>query len=493
MNLLEFRETLFKFDQATVARYAGMDEERLRDIEVCERIPDADDLDKLSKVYGFPVTGLERLVSPRCAGEGFGVLARAKECQDFNLDLQLHINRLASGVWWLTQRRKGRGLLAPPDPQTLPRLFPREINELQPFAQGAKLAQRTRKWLKLKPGPIDSMRDFLQKYFPWITVFYEKMGSYALDGLTFHDADLAPTIIINLNGRNENPSARRISLAHELCHVLMDKPQAQPLAMISRLDGRDCTVEQRAFAFAVRLLCPEAEIRQMTQRVDDRNIMARDVMKKYGLSYQAVQMYFRNVIGITLSRTIPPECHLSPEELEQWRLAETPEKKILPGTSQHIIDQIDAFLNEEAEAGPDPEEMLLAAEFEEMDLTDLDRVPTPEEAGKVVLDALHNLFSALCSKARLESVKQVVIGSNGCFEEEIGELMLEILSIDSERAGHYQRVLFREIQNLVKDDAASLSGDWGQLIDEAGVLVLIPTLEEPLPLLAPDPTLDHPS
>lgn len=490
MNLLEFREQIFKFDPATVAHHAGMDEVRLRDIEACECVPNADDIEKLSKVYGFPVAGLEGLLPPSCVGEGFGVLARAREYQDFNRHQQLHIARLASGVWWLTQRRRGRGLAVPPDPKGFPHLFPHEVKELRSYDQGAKLAQRTRQWLKLDPGPVHSMRDFLREHFPWITVFYEDMGTNTLDGLSFHDADLAPTIIINLNGRNENPTARRISLAHELCHVLVDKPQAHPLAMISRFDGRNHRVEQRAFAFAIRLLCPENELQQITHRVDDQNITARNVMSQYGLSYQAVQTYFRNIANITLPYQIPRVCRLPREELEKWWLAETPEKRHFSGTSQQIIDQIDIFLNEEAEAGPDPEEALLAAEFEEMDLADLDRVPTPEEAGRVIFEALRDLFSALCSKARLENVERVVIGTNGHFEEEIGQLMLEILSIESERAEHYQRVLFREVHELVEADTTSLSGDWGKVIYELGTLILIPTKKEPLPLLSPDPNLD---
>jgi Zn-dependent peptidase ImmA (M78 family) len=171
-----------------------------------------------------------------------------------------------------------------------------------PHRQGAKKAALLRRLLGIRGNsPIPSMRDFVEHYLPSIVLLYARLGANGPAGLTFGDPLRPPTIVLNIEGKNQNPLVRRFSLAHELCHVLLDWNRAEPLGMLSGyLTESGLETERRANAFAVRLLCPE-------QVVDSvRQLGPREAAQKlieYGLPYAAVRLYLRNEVGIELPRS----------------------------------------------------------------------------------------------------------------------------------------------------------------------------------------------
>jgi Zn-dependent peptidase ImmA (M78 family) len=66
-----------------------------------------------------------------------------------------------------------------------------------------------------------------------------------------------PLILLNTrNPRNQFPSGRRFSLAHELCHLLYDRMAGAELALISG-PWAPIELEKRANAFAAMLLMPD--------------------------------------------------------------------------------------------------------------------------------------------------------------------------------------------------------------------------------------------
>ena len=69
---------------------------------------------------------------------------------------------------------------------------------------------------------------------------------------------------IFVNGRhpsNDREAGRRFTLAHELCHLLFDREQGQPLAVVSG-PWAPRAIEQRANAFAAMLLMPTSLVRR---------------------------------------------------------------------------------------------------------------------------------------------------------------------------------------------------------------------------------------
>jgi Zn-dependent peptidase ImmA (M78 family) len=85
-------------------------------------------------------------------------------------------------------------------------------------------------------------------------------------GVAIHLEDKAPLILLNENcarhaDSDGNPmrSGIRFTLAHELCHLLIDRDAGSELALVSG-PWAPKSVEQRANAFAAALLMPDEMI-----------------------------------------------------------------------------------------------------------------------------------------------------------------------------------------------------------------------------------------
>lgn len=81
---------------------------------------------------------------------------------------------------------------------------------------------------------------------------------HALDAIGCWGPRHGPAVFVNINGRrSQSVHGRRATLAHELCHLLVDRERALPFVEV--LGGRSpYTPERRANAFAAELLLPRA-------------------------------------------------------------------------------------------------------------------------------------------------------------------------------------------------------------------------------------------
>ena len=166
------------------------------------------------------------------------------------------------------------------------------------------------------------MRDFLSERFPGVTVLYAHLTSEGPAGVTFADAVRHPTIVLNLDGKNRNPSVRRFSLAHELYHVLADWDRRHAIAVLSGyMSDASLETEQRANGFAVRLICPPSRIRHITATTTHSEI--RGEIGPYGLHYRALQLYLKKECDVRLPET-PPDALIGIGTEAVWQLAESP-------------------------------------------------------------------------------------------------------------------------------------------------------------------------
>src|SRR5690606_30796230 len=148
-------------------------------------------------------------------------------------------------------------------------------------------AQELRQRLELGTRPIDSVRDLVATYFPAINLLYARLTQDGPAGLSFADRFRGTTIVLNLDGKNENPCVRRFSLAHELYHILHDWNRQEPLALISGfLTDTGLEIERRANAFAMRFLCPSSKLRGVHTAQD-----LVTLLREYGLHYAAIRLY----------------------------------------------------------------------------------------------------------------------------------------------------------------------------------------------------------
>lgn len=305
-NLLELRESLLGYSLNFVARHASISSERLAEIEA--GVPPAlDELDRLATLYGLDPEQLEDEPIVLAAGDSIGALPSLDEFRDLGDLVRLRIIQAASAARDLITLER----FAEPVEASRAQRFLGEVPILRkpsaptPHRQGAQLAASLRRELGLVVEPIPSMRDFVSEHFPTIAVLYADLTARGPAGLAFADNYRGPTIVLNTRGKNENPTVLRFSLAHELCHLLIDWNRQEPIARISgylhesRLDE-----ERRANAFAIRLLCPEAVVHSLESDIPAERAK---IIADFGVPYSAIRMYLKNEAGTELAPRPPLE------------------------------------------------------------------------------------------------------------------------------------------------------------------------------------------
>ena len=169
---------------------------------------------------------------------------------------------------------------------------------------GFRLAEETRRALGLTPEePIVSVRQLIEETLglPMIQQRLER---------TFSGATLANRsvrgIVVNELGMNHNVWVRRMTLCHELGHLLWD-----PEERLNRLkvddydvleesirDTRKDPVEIRANAFAIAFLAPPAAVRRIAEEAGDASAVVDRLMQTYGISGTAARRHVANVTKI---------------------------------------------------------------------------------------------------------------------------------------------------------------------------------------------------
>lgn len=94
------------------------------------------------------------------------------------------------------------------------------------------------------------------------------LDDVGVDGVAVATPGLAPTIAVNLSSpRARTRWGRRMTLAHELCHILFDVDSEGQVGVVSNA-WADMARERRANAFAVMLLAPEPAIEKVLSRAE---------------------------------------------------------------------------------------------------------------------------------------------------------------------------------------------------------------------------------
>lgn len=192
-------------------------------------------------------------------------------------------------------------------PCTLPTMHRPSLDSLSPVA-GEALAREFRRTCGLgESEPIPSMNELLKAL--GVHVFYTTPSDFdsAIDGVSTRVP--APAILVNLV---EGPQSwrTRMTLAHELCHLLVDhtddarsdealvSPSNQSPAY-SFYDGH-AAVEQRANAFAACLLAPTQGVRD---RLADRDPTSEDsvvsIASHFGLGRTTAINRIRDVFDLS--------------------------------------------------------------------------------------------------------------------------------------------------------------------------------------------------
>lgn len=141
------------------------------------------------------------------------------------------------------------------------------ISDERPYIQGQKIAKRIRERLNLAQEAQFDVEEFLAQN--GVVIDNVLLNSASISALciwgTSHVIILTNS---HKNSRNQSPQGRRSTLAHELCHILVDRTHALPVAEVLNGDV-DLTSEQRANAFAAEILAPLTCVEDMMRNSPD--------------------------------------------------------------------------------------------------------------------------------------------------------------------------------------------------------------------------------
>lgn len=274
-----FRQARGGLDLCVMARLVELDEARVEALESGRVEPAPSELDSYARAFGLPVgdfasgasigSPLARFFLRAADESGFAALEEATATR-----AHMVVGEFLRCVHYLNaldpSRRRAAGALL--------KRSARSLDGAPPY--GADLAAaRLRLRLGLGPtDPVDSMRRLLSNLN--VSVFYVAPDDLTaqIDGASV--ATPREAILVNLVGGPSCWWRTRMTLAHELCHLLLDhQSRGHDIAIISPTADRTVRarwrffegfdrVEQRANAFAAHFLAPEAGVRQVVGDTD---------------------------------------------------------------------------------------------------------------------------------------------------------------------------------------------------------------------------------
>lgn len=170
------------------------------------------------------------------------------------------------------------------------------------YQKGYALAERTRNILDIDDHePIHSLRTLIEETLNIPLIQQRLEDKFA--GATLANGKTRG-IVVNELGRNENVWVRRMTLCHELGHLLWDPDQRLNKLIADDydiIDGRNFAnrdpVEIRANAFAIAFLAPPRAVREIVNQNQEPEDILNQLMLTYGISATAAKWHATNVSG----------------------------------------------------------------------------------------------------------------------------------------------------------------------------------------------------
>jgi Zn-dependent peptidase ImmA (M78 family) len=165
----------------------------------------------------------------------------------------------------------------------------------RPFDEGHFAAQ----WLRAKIGVADDRVEALRRLSLWnVLVVETRLPETGIDAVAAWGGSHGPVVIVNRNGTHSaSRRALNVTLAHEICHLILDRREALPVAEV--LGGRVMdSVEARARAFAAEFLLPRETAHRIFREEIDRGFGVNGIVsliaERYRVSKEVVAWQIRN-------------------------------------------------------------------------------------------------------------------------------------------------------------------------------------------------------
>ena len=176
------------------------------------------------------------------------------------------------------------------------------------------LALSVREKLGLGDGPIASMQEEVLEPLD-VLVLTEKLAP-SIDAFSCATAATGAVIVLNVDGHHARTAfGRRVTLAHELCHVLFDRSRMRTVSRFCRISIEKAhpkkrhefyEIERRARAFAVSLLAPLGSVKRAWLQMagNPLHVRVRGLMETFGLGYEAMRSQLHNAGVLSLGEDI---------------------------------------------------------------------------------------------------------------------------------------------------------------------------------------------
>lgn len=192
-------------------------------------------------------------------------------------------------------------------------IIPQLNEEQQPFEQGYQLANWLRNHLGLAPDEAVEPRDIISD---WQIPLENMRLEASIDAVAVWGQKRGPAILINKSERSRasTHNGLRTTLAHEICHLLVDRQRAFPVVEV--MGGKvSRRAEQRANAFAAELLLPREQATVICEKYSGDLLEAASYLEQHFkvsrelVCNQIVNSHYGNHLQTTQQR-----------KLANWRL-----------------------------------------------------------------------------------------------------------------------------------------------------------------------------
>lgn len=231
---------------------------------------------------------------------------------------------LAESAWVIARQKSLLSLIGVPNTEGLGRFQPDDDYGYPTYERGYCLARLARQILGLdSEAPIQSMRGLVADTLN-IPLVQTRL-SRGLAGATIANGEVRG-IVVNIEGDNQSVWVRRMTLAHELGHLLWDPAQKLNRLTVDRYINlavnssfRRDPVEVRANAFAIAFLAPPAAVGRMVYQANDILSAVFEVARHFNISVTAAAAHVGNVSGVRV--VLPRRCRF-PEPSDEVRAQE---------------------------------------------------------------------------------------------------------------------------------------------------------------------------
>lgn len=163
----------------------------------------------------------------------------------------------------------------------------------RPYEQAYWLAGSLRHELSIDEfAPVDP-EELLKRW--GVALADVELPACALEAIAAWGPRHGPVVLLNTapNSRASRPYGRRSTLAHEICHLLVDRRRSLPVAEV--LGGLTPEyVEKRARAFAAELLLPRETAAARVREAADLRLAIEQLQQEYQVSNELIKWQISN-------------------------------------------------------------------------------------------------------------------------------------------------------------------------------------------------------